>query len=183
MNSRRKSGRTIVAVWLAVVVAAATPIGIASAHESSPKFTLIHIKDSAYGRLIRTGRYDSAIARITARKTHATQTSDAATNLCVAYVASRDLANAADACDLAIDKAQRRLAAISQYRSRHSEQAISLRSFVAIAYSNRGVLRALDGADDLARADFEKARQLTPKLTATEANLARLAERHAETAV
>lgn len=181
INSEEK--RTNVAVRLLAIAVAATQFGVASAHEADPKFTLNHISDAAYGRKISSGEFDDAIQSITAAKRHGTDAIYASMNLCVAYVVTRDLENAANACDAAIVGTEERLAEVLEHRSRHSSKAKAYRKFLAIAYSNRGVLRALGGTDDLARADFEKALALKAKLRAPKVNLARLAVRQAATTV
>lgn len=160
---------------------AAACLSTAGAETSDPKYTMAAISDAAYGEKILAGKYDEAIGKI--KKSNRLSIHDyySATNLCVAYVVTRDIANASEACDSAVAEMQEML----DRRRRGAVYASSrkaYRKYLAIALSNRGVLRAINGDSELARADFLKAMQLEAKVPAPATNMERLEQEGAPNA-
>jgi len=91
----------------------------------------------AQSKAMNNGNYALAIERLEIRLQHETSSSDVQlTNLCTAYVVTRQFDKAIDACDRAV-------AADGE--------------FVGTAFNSRGVLNTMQGDFISALADFEKA--------------------------
>lgn len=158
--------RSIVLLFTALSCASAT----ASADE--PVFTMTTIIDSAHGAEIAAGKYEQAIEKIAAID-DGVDTFFYNTNLCVAYTKTGNVDDALLACDAAVEQA----ASMSfDRRSEFSKsfQDRSRREYLALALSNRGVLRAATGDVELARQDFVEALSATARLSVVKTNLARL---------
>jgi hypothetical protein len=120
------------------------------------------------GKQIAARDYAAAIGAASRgmRRLDATTALVAATNLCVAYTVTRELAAARPACDRAVALAK------------HADHA-SLRRFprsaaTAQALSNRGVLRAVSGDAAGATSDFDAAARMKGASAAASRNLAHL---------
>lgn len=120
-----------------------------------PKFEMAVFSDAPQGNRILKGKYDQAITKI---KTRSSSTDDlhVQTNLCVAYVKAGEIDAAEKACDEAV------LAAESLGKVRASSfvgatPAKSRARMLAIALSNRGVVRAVRGDLEAAKQDFNAA--------------------------
>lgn len=155
------------------VIVAAGSLGNASAETNEPRYTLNAISDTAQGEKILAGNYQEAIEKIDPDPRRARDRFFSATNLCVAHILSRDLDGAAPYCDSAIAEYENAISV------RPNGLALSIgkraqQRYLSIALSNRGVLHAMRGEEDRARADFEKAIGLRPSVPAPEVNLARL---------
>ncbi len=136
------------------------------------KYTMAVMSETAYGNKIMAGNYAQAIEKIN-QKAGRYDAFSKGTNLCVAYTKSGELELAEEACEAAVVAAgeakQKRAGgvlagAVSFDRDRN----------LAIALSNRGVLRAVKGQDEQAREDFDAALALNARLSAPKVNLARL---------
>ena len=143
-----------------------------SAQEAQPVYTMTVIVDTAQGHKVAAGKYDRAIARLTAKKSPVNRYSKD-TNLCVAYTKTGDIDNATEACEAAVEAMRKRRVARSSFST--SEAATSNRVYLALALSNLGVLEAVKGDAELARKRFEEALELDAGLSAPKVNLARLA--------
>jgi hypothetical protein len=135
----------------------------AGAEEQETPYTMTAIIDASYGSAVRTGNYEHAIQRITAPGNHRKDSFAASTNLCIAYTKTGAIGEAVQSCE----------AAVSSIDARHTHHATS-RYELAVALSNRGVLRAVQGERVLARQDFLDAVELETNLAAPPSNLARL---------
>lgn len=135
--------------------------------ESPASYRLAAISDEAYGHAVVAGDYDEAIARLQSKAERRLPGFSVHNNLCVALVASGRLTAAAEACDQAVKNGYRLV-------KLNRDAPLHLRRDYAMALSNRGVLRALDGALDQARTDFEKAVRQRARLDEPSENLARL---------
>jgi len=161
---------------LAVVcptVALAFGAATASAETEALTYRLSAIQDAAYGRMILADDYESAIDRLEDRSRRGISGFFAATNLCVAYIKTGDLDNAETSCATAVEE----ITALADARSPgygEASDSMSVRRFIAMALSNRGVARALNGRYELAAEDFEKAIGVKSRLAEPAINLARL---------
>lgn len=145
-------------------------MSMASAHEVDSKYTMAAISDAAYGAKVLSGDYEAAIRKIRISGDTSVRNFFSANNLCVAYVQLRDITNASEACETAVAGIQAMLAHKRKYASGYE----AYRRYLAIALSNRGVLRAISGNEELAHEDFSDAIQLDVRLTAPATNMARL---------
>jgi hypothetical protein len=136
------------------------------------RYTMAVMSETAYGTRIMAGDYAQAIEKITQKEGRYDAFSKG-TNLCVAYTKSGELGLAEAACEAAViaaSKAKHKRAgglmagAVAYSRDRN----------LAIALSNRGVLRAVKGQSEQAREDFDAAVALDTMLSAPKVNLARL---------
>lgn len=142
----------------------------AGAENDEPGYRLAAIQDAAYGRMILADDFASAIDRLEDRSRGGIYGFYAANNLCVAYIKTGALDRADASCATAVD----RISTMAEARDFDYEEAAAIRRFMAIALSNRGVVRALRGDRDLAAADFEKAIDIKSRLAEPGINLARL---------
>lgn len=153
------------------------------AEEDKLFYTLTAIEDVSFGEQVLSGNYDAAINGILSSDKRQRNGFEAQTNLCVAYIRSGDFDNARDSCDaalVALGKEQLSAAApgLAPFQSRRIKQR-----YLALALSNRGVLRAITGKPDLARKDFADAANLRyGGVDAVEVNLAKLGEGDAPSA-
>ena len=140
------------------------------------------VLDRAYGHFVSAGHYRKAIrsnhrhARRLSRYGHGTSKLpfDVATNLCVAYTMTEQLDSAELACNAAVKAAEKMADATSpMFNNAVSDQAI--------AYSNRGVFRAVSGDLDGAREDFDLAIKAAPEDSHAVVNLAKLQEQSSDT--
>jgi len=143
-----------------------------TASADEPAYTMTTIADSAHGAEIAAGKYEQAIEKIAAIDDDV-DTFFNNTNLCVAYTKTGKLDDALLACDAAVEQAD----SISfDRRSNLSKSFLerSRRKYLALALSNRGVLRAATGDIDLARQDFVEALSVRERSSVAKTNLARL---------
>ena len=152
----------------------------AAASADEPAFTMTTITDSAHGAEIAAGKYEQAIEKIAA-----IDDDDAffnSTNLCVAYTKIGNVVDALTACDAAIEQANsmsfdRRSYLMSFDRRTSLSKSFQERTrkkYLALALSNRGVLRATTGDVELARQDFVEALGVSARSSVAKTNLARL---------
>ena len=139
-------------------------------------FTMTVFSDQAYGKKVVSGKYGQVIKKITAGGHRARDKFASNNNLCVAYAKNRDIDKAVVACDAAIAQIRKREHRISKIP--RSAEALVYRSNLAVALSNRGVLRAVSGDIELAEADFRAAINLqTDQASIFESNLVRLQQK------
>jgi len=172
LTKRKPKGRAAQSAVRAAVLAALLGSGAAHAAQAHGKLVLSAYADRAAGESLLAGRYGEVIARLGARGVEfASDAVAASTNLCVAYVMTRQWNAAHAVCDEAVERARLDAAELTIYaRELHAEE-------VALAYSNRAVLewlsdRKRDAADDLSRAQaFSPSSEfVTRNLTALRAN-------------
>lgn len=152
------------AVTISLVVCQLSSV---QADEGPKAYTMMVISDAARGKLVTKGKFSDAIERLM-MTTMSSDDFEAHNNLCVSYTKTGDLEKAAEACDAAVASradltraAERRLALTKSQIQR--EQAIAL--------SNRGVLRAIDGDLVGAQDDFMASIRLTKWFPEPKANL------------
>lgn len=165
---------TIIALALMAVLAAALLAAPAHAGDSEPAYTMAVFSDTSYGRKVTSGEYAEAIDRITARKYRRRNAFEAKTNLCVAYLKSGDLDNAAQSCDAAIALIREKRDKVTGMSRKVFPEELGYDAYLAMALSNRGVLYAVSGDRERARTDFEEAIDLKAGPSAPKTNLARL---------
>ncbi|HTX24815.1 MAG TPA: hypothetical protein VMD03_09170 [Steroidobacteraceae bacterium] len=150
---RKAIKRNAGATALGALVLGSTMFG-ATAHAdvAAHKLVLSGYADGAEGEHLLAGKYAAVIERLGAHgAAFAGNEVAASTNLCVAYIMTHSWKAADGTCDEAVREARLDLPdpTIAARLTRNEE--------VAIAYSNRAVLKMLEGrsagaADDLARA-------------------------------
>ena len=150
------------------------------AEEGKLYYTLTAIEDVSYGDAVVAGDYRTAIEGILSSAKGARGGFEAQTNLCVAYTRSGKFEKADASCEAA-------LAALSRHYDRFAVPGLTPvhsrrthEKYLALALSNRGVLRAVSGKPDRAREDFEKAASLKYGLDVADVNLAKLGAAEAE---
>lgn len=161
--------KAVSTLYAALLMFVAVPV---TAGEKADGFEMTVIQDSAYGAEIVSGELDLAIAKIHAREyTRKRDAFPVSNNLCVALALKQEFEKAAAECEKAI--------AVSKERIEMEESqgyAATSRNY-AMALTNRGVLRLLQGEPELATEDFENARQLRSVIGAPRRNLQYLAAR------
>jgi len=144
----------------------------AVAESAEAQYTMSVIRDAEAGALVRAGEYESAAAQIEKRRV----TSDRfarLTNLCVAYTKLGRIDEASENCNAAVEyikgPGQRGYALSSPLYVKKTYTRD-----LAIALSNRAVLRAAVGELGAARQDLADARELPVELESVQTNIARL---------
>lgn len=164
---------SIIAAEATALLVAVLLSGVARAEAQDPYFTMNVITNAAAGKSVLAGRYAAAIDKIDVARGGTISRFFAANNLCVAQVKSGELAGAAQSCDLAVTAIREAVEGLRP--GRHSAPLeFAYRRYLAIALSNRGVVRAVTGRPVLARADFAEAMNLGTRVRSPEINLVRL---------
>jgi tetratricopeptide (TPR) repeat protein len=137
-----------------------------------PRFEMAVFSDSAHGAKILSGNYDKAITKIHTGSRSADEL-HVQTNLCVAYAKSGDMEAAETACEEAVVLAK---SVRKNNTSSFSGETAAQRHarYLAIALSNRGVLRAVMGDREGAKKDFDAAMAQHPHVSSVKANLERI---------
>jgi tetratricopeptide (TPR) repeat protein len=167
-KTKRYSARSWIPATMMLLLSSALSL---AQEESALAYRMAVIKDEAYGRVLLSGDYDKGIAKISSYSNKRAKTFAAKNNLCVAYTLTQKFDDAAPACEAALSISERYVrqgnSPLGTYTSRDQ----------ALAYSNRGVLRAVTGDFDGARQDFEFATKVSADLETAAGNLARLESR------
>lgn len=149
------------------------------------RYEMAVFSDVAHGTKVLSGKYDQAITNIRSNSRSADEVY-VQTNLCVAYVKSGDIDAAEKACEEAV-LAAKSLGdtALSSFiggttAQRHARYLAHGR-YLAIALSNRGVMRAVSGDLEAARKDFDAAMAQNSSVASVKANIERI-EKYEETA-
>ena len=146
----------------------------AQAETAPAHFEMTVIADAAYGQHIEAGRADAAISKIDISNTRPSERFFANNNLCVALTKTGELDKAEAVCNKALGiELENSKVPVSEKRAQ--------RDYVAMAYSNRGVLRALAGDLGAARQDFAAALAINTRISAPEQNLAYLNAKESQT--
>lgn len=133
-------------------------------------YRMAAIEDSAHGQQVVSGDYHAAITELAGARPKSARYFAASTNLCVAYTITKQFDKAESACDAAIQSRDH-----VKYPARwfHTEITRTKTRDKAIAFLNRGVLKAVTGDTEGARQDFESANRLKTTVDARD-NLLRL---------
>lgn len=154
-----------------VVLSAISVDAIADEEKANP-FAMTVLIDQAQGSRIVNGAYPRAIERLTKNSKSLTRHENL-NNLCVAYAKTRQISEALESCDAAIDILQTKIERFSGKTSRDDIRQV-LQSDLSIALSNRGVLFAVAGDHGRAREYFEAAMDLPVNRSSARQNLQRL---------
>ena len=141
------------------------------AADEDPAYQMSVIQDRSHGDLVARGNYDKAIVQISADHDHFPFAT--ATNLCVAHTMVGQYKHAEHWCDKALAEAEK---AAAKNRRRNRDYTLEW----AVAYSNRGVLRARMGDPIGAEADFLAAIEMQSGTMLPVNNLANLNEQGSE---
>ena len=118
------------------------------AQEDSTSYQMSIVFDRSYGDIVSRGSYERAIVKINRSRDHYPFAT--ATNLCVAHTMVGQYKHAEHYCNQALEEAEK---AAAQGRRKSRDYTAEW----AMAYSNRGVLRARIGDDAAAEQDFRMA--------------------------
>jgi Tfp pilus assembly protein PilF len=135
------------------------------ADEVPADYQMSVVLDRAYGGVVSRGDFDKAILRINTHRSRFPYAT--ATNLCVAQTMVGQYKHAEHYCDKALEEAEK-AAAKGRRKSRDCTAEW------ALAYSNRGVLRARRGDNAGAEKDFRMAIEKQSQSELPIHNLARL---------
>jgi len=154
IESAVRAARTLSVALLAGVCATAG----AQAAGASGKAVLSGYSDGVAGASLMAGDYSRVIAELGWRGSlYQSDALSASTNLCVAYVMARTWQKADSMCDEALDVARQNEGDLLLYtRALRAEH-------VAIAYSNRAVLRWLEARPEAVAHDLARARAFAPQ--------------------
>jgi hypothetical protein len=133
--------------------------GVQAAETAHVPMVLTAYSNGAGGESLLRGDYTEALTQIQKSKPQMMITASAkATNLCVAYAATKQLAEAKVACDSALKEAKYDRLSASRFTPSLSHE----NAYVAIAYTNRAVVHMLSSDEASAKADLERAKVLAP---------------------
>ena len=135
-------------ITVLLALAAVFTFPAAVAEEVPADYQMSVVLDRAYGDVVSKGDFDKAILRINTHRSRFPYAT--ATNLCVAHTMVGQYKHAEHYCDKALEEAEK---AAAQGRRKSRDYTAEW----AMAYSNRGVLRARIGDDAAAEADFRMA--------------------------
>ena len=165
LKQTRRTSQNL-ALLASLIIAAAARAG--DAPES--KLMLTGYADAAAGGALLSGHYQSVIVQLGEHGPLYTQDAVAAsTNLCVAYIMTRQWTEAHAACDGAVASARAVRFDPSLWARRMQDEQ------VAVAYSNRAILHHLEADATSATADITAARTFAPEAEFVSHNLAVLA--------
>ena len=173
MEMSRKRNRPGIVSTSVLVLATAFSCTPVFAQDAQPVYTMTVIVDEAHGQKVAAGKYDRAIAKLTAKKITSDAYSDH-TNLCVAYTKTGEIEKATVACEAAV-AAMRKKPIMRSSSFMPTHQVATNRMYLALALSNLGVLDAVKGESEAAREKFEEAIALEAGISAPKVNIARLA--------
>lgn len=159
----------------ALVLVTTLSINATHAESESVAYAMSVLEDSTGAKDILRGDYGQVIENLATSTPRAAGKFATQTNLCVAYTKSGDFSSAEHACDSAVAVTRKALAEVRGSYSAGFTQR-SLRRELAVALSNRGVLRVHSGETELAGQDFVEASEQKSGLLEPYANLSRFVE-------
>ena len=152
----RSVARSVSLLIASTVLAAGGAQASETAHVS---MVLTAYSNGPAGETLLKGDYAEALSMIKSyRQQELVSASAKATNLCVAYAASKQVAEAKVACDAAVKQAKYDRMNAGRFGLNTSHE----NGYVAIAYANRAVVHMLARDEVSAKADLERARVLAP---------------------
>lgn len=134
-------------------------------------FVMVVYSDSGYGESVLEGDLDGAISKLMRRDGEVNDFAEQV-SLCVALTKSRQFKQATEYCDMAIARSAHEARRLRGTYGIHSTRTAAAPR--ALALTNRGVLHALAGEPEEARALFEMAREADLMEEYAQNNLARL---------
>jgi hypothetical protein len=169
-NRHTRGVTRAVSLLVATTVLAAT--GAQATEAVHTPMVLTAYSNGAGGTSLLKGNYTEALGEIKRYKPNQMIAASAkATNLCVAYTATRQLPEAKAACDAALKQAK--YDKLSS--SRLSPGTLQENAYVAIAYANRSVVSMLSHDNAAAKMDLERAQSLAPNADFVARNLSAVA--------
>lgn len=135
---------------LSIALFCCLPLSGIQAEESARGYVLLIDEDAPGASALVAGRFDEAADAATGARMHADEVG-ASTVACAALIAQRDLDAAEGVCDRSVELAQRPITTVYNPRGHADREAL------AMAYSNRAVLRSLRGDAAGAAADIDRA--------------------------
>jgi tetratricopeptide (TPR) repeat protein len=152
--------------------------GAQAAETAHTPMVLTAYSNGAGGASLMKGDYTDALSEIQHSKPQMMLAQSAqATNLCVAYAATKQLTEAKSACDAALRQAKYDRLTASRFTPGSSHE----NSYVAIAYTNRAVVSMLSKDEAGAKADLERAKVLAPSADFVAKNVAAVAAKSRST--
>lgn len=155
---------------------ASIALGAAAVSAEETAFSVGVISDAAYGRDILAEEYEAAINGLAQIDAEGLQAFYVANNLCVAYLKTGELPAAIAECDTAVHEIEAILETRVSNNVLIPSSQRERREFLAMALANRGVVQAMDGNGELAKADFLAAMQIRARMDQPETNLAHLTQ-------
>jgi hypothetical protein len=175
-NRHNRSGARTVSLLVAATLAVAT--GAQAAETAHTPMVLTAYSNGAGGAMLLKGDYTDALSEIQHYKPQAMVAASAkATNLCVAYAATKQLNEAKVACTAALRQAKYDRLTASRYTSGATQE----NGYVAIAYANRAVVSMLAKDEASAKADLERAKVLAPNAEFVSKNVVAVASKSRST--
>lgn len=163
---------------LLVAATALLATGAQATETAHTPLVLTAYSNGAAGKSLLAGDYAAALTELQHTKSYVTLAASAkATNLCVAYAATRQLPEAKAACDSALQQAKYDRLTASRLTPGMSHE----NAYVAIAYANRAVVSLLSKDEAGARADLERAQKLAPDADFVARNLTAMAAKSRNT--
>jgi hypothetical protein len=174
MSTQQNRDRSSIALRLAVAASLMFAGAAAQAAEPVARPVLTGYSDTVGSDALVAGEYKAMVAEVSRFKDAPTLTPTAYnTNLCVGYIASRQMTEAQKACDAAVRAAKRERTQMSSWmvtsRKAYNEQ-------IAIAYANRAVMHYIANQPEKAAVDLSKAEALAPSAGYVTRNLAALSK-------
>ncbi|NNF39960.1 MAG: hypothetical protein HKN64_01190, partial [Woeseiaceae bacterium] len=142
-NTRSTARSTIAAACASVILLCSA--AALHAEEQKLYYTLTAIEDVSYGEEVVAGDYDTAIEGILSSAKVRRSGFEAQTNLCVAYTRSGDFEKADASCNAALAALEKRSRPATAALLDLSQSRRVRERYLALALSNRGVLRAITG--------------------------------------
>jgi tetratricopeptide (TPR) repeat protein len=170
MSSQQNRDKSSIALRLAVAASLMFTAAASQAAEPVARPVLTGYSDTVGAEALQSGEYKSMVAEVARFKDAPTVSPTAySTNLCVGFIASRQMDEAQKACDSAVRAAKRERTQSSSWmvtsRKAYNEQ-------IAIAYANRAVMYYLSNKPEKAAEDLVKAESLAPSAGYVTRNLA-----------
>jgi hypothetical protein len=172
MSSYSRNSRTP-ARALHLAFAAALLVGSAAhaAEQEPPRtFELTAFSNTTGGAALSSGDYNTALDQLAAHA-HSLDADSLSTNRCVAYAVTRRMEAARAACDAAVHDAEQQIASLPVSMSWARAE---YRDYLALAYTNRAVLKWISSDTAAAQADLKRAAAVAPKAEFVARNLTAL---------
>ncbi len=158
----KKSATTLAAACILSAVAAQ------ATEATAPKLVLTAYINGAGGEKVLAGQFADALSEIErARHVSSDEYTAKVTNQCVAYAATKQVAQAMSACEEALRAAKHDRMGALRLSSGSSVQ----NGYLAIAYANRAVVQMMEKNPDGAKRDMAHARSLAPDAEFVSRNL------------
>ncbi len=175
MSSHSRNSRKPVRALQLACAAALLAGSAAHAGEQPHTFELTAFSNGTGGAALSSGDYNTAIDQLAAHA-HSLDSDSISTNRCVAYAVTRQMDAARAACDAAVRDAQQQIASLPVSMSWARAE---YRDYLALAYSNRAVLKWISNDTAAAQADLKRAAAVAPKAEFVARNLTALQSHNA----